>query len=46
MRNDPGDRSSQLLSHEVWVPMAEITRQVGVCTSAISRAIRTTESEG
>jgi hypothetical protein len=34
------------LSHELGIPMAEIARELGVCTSAIAKAIRRWEGEG
>jgi putative transposase len=36
---------SSHLNHEFGVPHAEIARQLGVCTSAIAKAIRKTEAE-
>jgi REP element-mobilizing transposase RayT len=33
------------LSHEFGVPQAEIARQLGVCTSAIAKALQKTETE-
>ena len=32
------------LRHESWIPMAEIAKYLGVCTSAISKAIRNWEA--
>jgi putative transposase len=32
-------RISNYLSHEMGVPLAEIARQVGVCTSAVAKAV-------
>jgi len=34
------------LSHEFGVSKAEIARQLGVCTSAIAKAIQNMEGEG
>jgi DNA-binding Lrp family transcriptional regulator len=39
-------RLSYHLSHEFGVSQAEIARQLGVCTSAIAKAIQKIESEG
>jgi REP element-mobilizing transposase RayT len=39
-------RISYHLSHELGIPMAEIARELGVCTSAIAKAIRRWEGEG
>jgi putative transposase len=39
-------RISYHLSRQMGVPMAEIARQVGVCTSAVSKAIQTIEAGG
>lgn len=36
-------RISYRLNREIGVPMAEIARQVGVCTSAVAKAIQTIE---
>jgi REP element-mobilizing transposase RayT len=38
-------RISYHLSHEFGIPMAEIARELGVCTSAIAKAIRRWEVE-
>lgn len=38
-------RISYHLSHELGIPMAEIARHLGVCTSAIGKAIRNLERE-
>lgn len=38
-------RISYYLSHEMGIPMAEIARHVGVCTSAVAKAIKNMESE-
>jgi hypothetical protein len=37
---------SHHLSHEFGVSQAEIGRQLGVCTSAIAKALQKTEAEG
>ena len=37
-------RISNYLSHEMGVPLAEIARQVGVCTSAVAKAIENQET--
>jgi putative transposase len=39
-------RISYRLNREIGVPMAEIARQVGVCTSAVAKAIQTMEVGG
>ena len=39
-------RISYHLSRQMGVPMAEIARQVGVCTSAVAKAIQTMEAGG
>jgi hypothetical protein len=36
-------RISYYLSHEMGVPLAEVARQVGVCTSAVAKAIENQE---
>jgi len=36
---------SYQLSHEMGVPFAEIARHVGVCTSAVAKAVQSLESE-
>jgi hypothetical protein len=38
-------RIAYYLSHEAGIPMAEIARQVGVCTSAVVKAIQNLESQ-
>jgi chromosomal replication initiation ATPase DnaA len=38
-------RISYHLSHGFGIPMAEIARHVGVCTSAVEKAIQNMESE-
>jgi biotin operon repressor len=37
---------SYRLSHEMGIPFAEIARQVGVCTSAVAKAVQSFESGG
>jgi len=39
-------RISYRLNREIGIPMAEIARQVGVCTSAVAKAIQTMEAGG
>ena len=34
------------LSQEMGIPFAEIARHVGVCTSAVAKAVQTFEAEG
>jgi len=38
-------KTSYPLSHEMGIPFAEIARHVGVCTSAVAKAVQSLESE-